>query len=307
MAELEVSKKRKLENGSDDVPLTDSNPKAAKRAKVDTDSNHNSLSAASKAVTEQTAAQKEATALTLDPSLSAQVIFLTGNKGKLKEVQNYLGDDLAKYITNYKVDLEEIQGDEEEIMRHKLEGAKLAIIKLLEGEHTKKALYILVEDTSLFLDQYSKKFNFPGPFCKFLLKANGVQGYLDMVKGHDNRSCTAQCLFGMLKVDDSEGAKPLFFKGECHGKIPEAARGDDGFGWDPIFEFKDNGKTFAEMTVEEKNKISHRANALKLLKAHLDKELVLLNKQKKEEETLGTEGKEEDTSASKTPEEAKEQ
>jgi len=296
----EVSKKRKLEISAEE-PLT---PKPAKRARVETDSNHNSLSAVSKAVTEQTAAQKKANALTLDPALSAQIIFLTGNQGKLKEVQNYLGDDLAKYITNYKVDLEEIQGDEEEIMRHKLEGAKLAIIKLLEGEHSKKALYILVEDTSLFLDQYSKKFNFPGPFCKFLLKANGVQGYLDMVQGHDNRACTAQCLFGMLKVDDSEGATPLFFKGQCHGKIPEAPRGDDGFGWDPIFEFKDNGKTFAEMTVEEKNKISHRANALKLLKAHLDSELVLLNKQKKEA-TEGTEGTE-DTAASKTPEEAKE-
>lgn len=296
----EATKKRKLENGSEDAPQTDANPKPAKRAKVEADSNHNSLSTASKAVAEQAAAQNKSSALSLDPSLPAQIIFLTGNKGKLKEVQNYLGDDLAKYITNYKVDLEEIQGNEEEIMQHKLEGAKRAIIKLLEGEHTKKALFILVEDTSLYLDQYSKKFNFPGPFCKFLLKANGIQGYLDMVKGHENRSCTAQCLFGMLKVDDSEGAKPLFFKGQCQGKIPEAARGDDGFGWDPIFEFKDNGKTFAEMTVEEKNKISHRANALKLLKAHLDKELVLLNKQTEKEGA-------EDTSASKTPEEAKEQ
>jgi len=289
----EVSKKRKLENGAEDT-LTDSNPKAAKRAKVDGDAN--SLTAASKAVTEQSAEKKKAT-LTLDPSLPAQIIFLTGNKGKLKEVQNYLGDDLSKYITNYKVDLEEIQGNEEQIMKHKLEGAKQEIIKQLEGAHTEKALYILVEDTSLYLDHYSKNFNFPGPFCKFLLKANGIQGYLDMVKGHENKSCTAQCLFGMLKVDDDEGAEPMYFKGECHGKVPDAPRGDDGFGWDPIFEFKDNSKTFAEMTVEEKNKISHRANALKVLKAHLEKELVSLKGDVKESKD----------GASTTPEESKEQ
>jgi len=286
--------------------LTDGNPKSAKRARLDTDST-NTLSAASKAVNEGSSAKKPAATLTLDPSLPAQIIFLTGNKGKLKEVQNYLGDDLSKYITNYKVDLEEIQGNEEQIMKHKLEGAKQVIIKQLEGEHKKKALYILVEDTSLYLDQYSKKFNFPGPFCKFLLKANGIQGYLDMVKGHDNRSCTAQCLFGMLKVDESEGTEPMYFKGQCHGKVPEAPRGDDGFGWDPIFEFKDTNKTFAEMTVEEKNKISHRANALKVLKAHLEKEVAAMTQNGAASNGAASNGaasKEEGTT--KSPEEAKE-
>ena len=156
--------------------------------------------------------------------------------------------------------------------------ARKVILKKLETEKNKKDdddLYILVEDTSLFLGQYSKKdFNFPGPFCKYALKANGCQAYIDMVKNHDDKSCTAMCTFGLLKITKDENNKPLFFEGQCKGTITDKERGDKGFGWDPIFEFVGNKKTFAEMSQEEKNKISHRANALKALKEHLDKEII---------------------------------
>eukprot|EP00483_Globobulimina_turgida_P006294 UN06304 len=89
-----------------------------------------------------------------------------------------------------------------------------------------------------------------------------------MVKNHDDKSCSAICTFGLLKIDKNND-KPLFFRGECKGNIANKSRGTNGFGWDGVFEFIGNNKTLAEMTIEEKNKISHRANALKKLTKYL--------------------------------------
>ena len=53
-------------------------------------------------------------------------------------------------------------------------------------------------------------------------------------------------------------------RGEIHGELTREPRGENGFGYDPIFYYPPMGKTTAEMTPEEKNQVSHRANALKL-------------------------------------------
>lgn len=59
------------------------------------------------------------------------------------------------------------------------------------------------------------------------------------------------------------------FEGEVQGVIAEAPRGEAGFGYDPIFEVKSLSKTFAELSIDEKNEISHRALALESAKKHL--------------------------------------
>lgn len=58
-------------------------------------------------------------------------------------------------------------------------------------------------------------------------------------------------------------------RGECHGIITAAPRGDGGFGYDPVFEFPDSGKTMAELTAEEKNAVSHRGAALRIFEEKL--------------------------------------
>lgn len=58
-----------------------------------------------------------------------------------------------------------------------------------------------------------------------------------------------------------EGQKPLFFEGRLHGEIASHYRGEHGFGYDPIFQL-DDGRHLAELSLDEKNKISHRARAL---------------------------------------------
>jgi XTP/dITP diphosphohydrolase len=64
------------------------------------------------------------------------------------------------------------------------------------------------------------------------------------------------------------GAEPRFFRGECEGRIGDAERGDNGFGYDPLFVL-DDGRTVAEMPSDEKNRISHRGRALAQLLAFL--------------------------------------
>ena len=59
--------------------------------------------------------------------------------------------------------------------------------------------------------------------------------------------------------------------GKCEGTIVEP-RGENMFGWDPIFQPKGYDQTFAEMPMEEKNKISHRSRALEQFKAFLEEE-----------------------------------
>ena len=53
-------------------------------------------------------------------------------------------------------------------------------------------------------------------------------------------------------------------RGEIHGELTREARGENGFGYDPIFYYPPLGKTTAELSSEEKNQVSHRANALKV-------------------------------------------
>lgn len=68
--------------------------------------------------------------------------------------------------------------------------------------------------------------------------------------------------FGTLAVDEKTGARGFSCRGECPGRILYEERGNGGFGYDPLF-YCEYNKTFAELTAEEKNKISHRAMAMK--------------------------------------------
>ena len=69
-----------------------------------------------------------------------------------------------------------------------------------------------------------------------------------------------------------EKGKEHFFRGECKGRISHSKRGENGFGYDPIFIYGDSDKTFAELSSEYKNKVSHSANALQKFSDYLKSE-----------------------------------
>lgn len=88
------------------------------------------------------------------------------------------------------------------------------------------------------------------------------------MQGFSTTRATALCTFA---YSAGPGTTPILFEGSTAGHIVPA-RGPKEFGWDPIFQSAEGGngdKTFAEMSIEEKNKISHRYKALEKLKAYL--------------------------------------
>ncbi len=171
--------------------------------------------------------------------------FITGNQNKLREVQAIIPG-----VEGIDLDLPEIQSlDPQEIITEKLKEA----VKEKEGEY-------FVEDTALYLECLN---GFPGPLIKFFLERLGSEGIWELVSKYENHNVVVKTVIGYNNGQDIH-----FFVGELKGKIV-SPRGESDFGFDPIFEF--NGKTFAEMTAEEKNKISHRKQALMKFKDFLNK------------------------------------
>lgn len=174
--------------------------------------------------------------------------FITGNNNKLKEFEAVLGVSLVQL----KINLPEIQGiDAHEIVHHKLAVARAHSA----GEY-------LVEDSSLYLDCLAGKL--PGPLIKWFEESIGTEGLADMVHRYSNDGAEGRTLIGYVDAAGNEH----FFEGVLRGHIVPP-RGDQDFGYGPVFQPEGHVKTFGEMTREEKREVSSRAQALKKLKAFL--------------------------------------
>ncbi len=84
----------------------------------------------------------------------------------------------------------------------------------------------------------------------------------------DKRTARFCCCVALART----GMDPIAVQGEVEGTILHAARGENGFGYDPFFYYAPFGKSFAELSAEEKNAVSHRRRALNLLREALDVE-----------------------------------
>ena len=176
------------------------------------------------------------------------IYFVTSNKEKFREVQGILkGFD----IEQIDVDLPELQGESNEIIREK---AKLA------AEKSNKTVF--VEDTSLCFNALN---GLPGPYVKDFIKKLTVPGLYELLKPYDDKSAFAIACIGFCEP----GKEPVVFQGKVNGKIV-SPRGDTRFLWDQIFIPEGFDKTFSEMTIEEKNKISHRKLAFEEFREWLE-------------------------------------
>ncbi len=167
--------------------------------------------------------------------------FVTTNDGKFNEVSAMFaakGIELGRLDTSYP----EIQADTiAEVVEYGLK-----TIPASEGD-------VLIDDSGLFIDKLG---GFPGVYSSFVFKAMGCQGILKLLLGWKAREARFETCFG-LRIS---GAVHLF-QGKCEGNIATEKRGKGGFGYDPIFLPRDQRKTFAQMTLEEKNNLSHRGSA----------------------------------------------
>ncbi len=178
----------------------------------------------------------------------SKVIFLlTSNVHKFHEVRRVLAEfNIAVAMLN--VDVSEVQADDLE-----------TIAKASAMEAVKKVnLPIVVEDAGLFVEALN---GFPGPYSSYVHRTIGVGGILKLMDGVAKRDAYFESVVA-FHGPGREG--PICFRGRADGRISNEARGSGGFGFDPIFEpLNGMGRTFAEMSLDEKNEISHRARSFR--------------------------------------------
>lgn len=98
---------------------------------------------------------------------------------------------------------------------------------------------------------------------------------LEAMKGVQNRKAAFECV---LSLAVPTGAA-LTYEARCEGIITEAPMGENGFGYDPIFYYPPLDKTFAQLTMAEKSRVSHRGKALREFKSEIDRVLVWIEQQ----------------------------
>ena len=175
------------------------------------------------------------------------IYFATGNKGKVEEAQFILKHP----VKILDVELDEIQSmNLEDIVAHKARQA-----------YEKVKAPVFVDDVSLEFDVWHK---FPGPFIKYLQQISNDL-ILYMMRNETNRKVNLIATIGFY-----DGEKIKFFTGAIPGTIATESRGERGWGFDPIFIPNGQDQTFAEMTDEKKNSLSHRRVALDIFKKYLD-------------------------------------
>lgn len=187
-----------------------------------------------------------------------EAIIATHNPGKVKEFKEILepkGYDVKS--------LAEI-GFTEEI---KETGHTFEENAILKAEAVAKAVnkIVIADDSGLSIDNLGGR---PGVYsARYAGEQKDDQANIDKVlselKGIEKEQRTARFRCALAVSIPGEETKTV--EGHVEGYIAEEPRGEYGFGYDPIFIVKDKDKTMAELTSDEKNKISHRADALKKL------------------------------------------
>jgi len=178
-----------------------------------------------------------------------EVIFATSNKHKVKEAK--------KVLRSYGLEVvpRPIKGIE-------LQDEDVGVVAKFAARNIKESSKpFFVEDTGLYVESLK---GFPGAFSAYVFRTIGNEGLLRLI-GKDRsayfESAVAIRLCNYIKV----------FKGKLYGTISYTVRGNNGFGFDPVFIPDGERKTLGEMTLEEKCKISHRAKAMRAMAEWLNK------------------------------------
>jgi len=193
-----------------------------------------------------------------------KIIFATGNKDKVKEIQMILADLGLEVITmkdaGISIDIEENGATYEEN----------AMIKARAVAAYTKAI-VMADDSGLEIDYLNKEpgvysARYLGEDTSYRIKNANLISRLDGVPD-EKRTARFVCAIGAVFPDGTE----VTTRGTIEGRIGYEEKGANGFGYDPIFYVPEFGKTTAELSEEEKNRVSHRGNALRLMKEELKK------------------------------------
>ncbi|HEY6930374.1 MAG TPA: non-canonical purine NTP pyrophosphatase [Thermoanaerobaculia bacterium] len=165
-------------------------------------------------------------------------VFVTGRPEKAAEAGR-----LGYQLESIPLDLAELQAlDPGDVVEAKARAA-----------YERLSRPVIVEDSGLEIHVWHR---FPGALVKWLERSAGVEALARMLDPFGQRSATATCVVAYY-----DGADLISGRGEVTGSIAAAPRGSGGFGWDSVFVPEGNSRTFAEMSGEEKDRVSHRRRA----------------------------------------------
>ncbi len=193
-----------------------------------------------------------------------KIIFATGNKGKIKEIQMILADLGVEVITmkdaGIVIDIEENGKTYEEN----------ALIKARAVASHTDAI-VMADDSGLEIDYLNNEpgiysARYMGEDTSYTIKNANLIRRLNGVPD-EKRTARFVCAIAAILPDGRE----LTTRGIIEGRISYEEKGSNGFGYDPIFYVPCFDKTTAELSEEEKNQVSHRGRALMLMKEELKK------------------------------------
>ena len=197
-----------------------------------------------------------------------KLVIATGNRNKITEIKNkFYGLSGIEVIplTEFKK-IPEIIEDAETFTGNALKKAR--IIRDFTG------LAAMADDSGLAVDAlngepgvYSARYGGEGltDEKRYLLLLEKMKGIIP-----ENRNARFICCIALALPDGRE----FTAEGTCEGIITDKPSGENGFGYDPVFLCKETGKTFAEMTMDEKSSVSHRGKALSEVRDEFSKVLV---------------------------------
>jgi len=186
------------------------------------------------------------------------LVFASNNEHKIKEISSLLGDSFMLLSLHDINILEDIPEEEPQI-----EGNALAKARFV---HNTSGMDVFADDTGLEIAALN---DLPGVHSARFAGENkdssaNIEKVLSMLGNSENRQARFRTIIALI-LDKKE----FLFEGVINGTIIREKKGTGGFGYDPIFIPEGKIQTFAEMGLEEKNTISHRARALEKLKDFL--------------------------------------
>lgn len=191
-----------------------------------------------------------------------KIIFATHNKNKLRELKELLsGGDFGLMSLSDVGFTDEIEETGDTIDENAMIKAK-AVAGYCKGR-IDGGYAVLADDTGLFVDALGGA---PGVYSaryagEDATYADNNAKLLSGLEGIEDEKRTARFMTAVACVFDNGDS--FIVRGECKGMILRSARGENGFGYDPLFFCFETGKSFAEASPDEKNRASHRGKAMK--------------------------------------------
>jgi XTP/dITP diphosphohydrolase len=182
------------------------------------------------------------------------LFLVTSNQGKLREFRSVLSP-LGYEVEHSVEECDEIQADTLQEVVH----------SCLQQLKAKGLRDFVIDDSGLFVHALK---DFPGVYSSYALRTVGLDGLLRLLDGIEDRTAHFECCVGA-----SIGGEEFTVTGRCDGSIARAPSGSEGFGFDPLFIPSGYTRTFAEISIGEKSRISHRGKAVQAFSEELRRRL----------------------------------